>query len=674
MPSVIGEEGNDYLIGTDDGRQIFIPKNAVGDLFPNIPYASDFAAQNTNLVPPEFDKNELLEPSAGIPVQPQIPEVQGVSEQPVSQRQATGVSVSQRGFSPTQFEQVKKAIPLTSDTGKSLGKLTKAQQREQELAEPFESVQAEREQAVQQLGEAQSTAVQQQADVKSQLAGVIGEQAKQEIEIVDRANSKADQVMTRYDELSKEVEALEKRGVDRGRLYKNYSTGQKLGFAVAAFIDGFLKPKTGGTGGVKILLDLIDKDVEDQVRDIELARGRLDRVKNHAAFILSSAGQSQALRSQARGILIDSAIRDAEAKLARIPATSGVKKAEAANMIAELRKEQALNRQNIRTRVFDETRQEEALKIQRGQLALGYANLKFQKEESEKRRQSALAQAEATRTIRNSTTGATIGAIRPTFQDDPKVVRDVQDRVVSYESSRELASRYRAALNQAKSGRSPFQIGRLREQDYANMDAMFNDLLSQLIYARSGAAANVEEVKRLKDIIPGPKKILQRNNPADILDEFLSTQDANIRKNLNAFVDISDKNSLPDLLFKSLDTSGGSGQPPTPEQTFDDVIALRNTVKENPGNVEAAQLLRQQANGLTILAAENPENIHYIISIADKIPKNLRTDEQGNDIRDQLKRIQRQQEQASIDVTSGVAHEARRRKAISEGKILGPRI
>ena len=96
--------------------------------------------------------------------------------------------------------------------------------------------------------------------------------------------------------------------VDRGRWLRNQSTGQRIAGFADAMIQGWLNP-TGPNSGVDFILKEIDKDVDDQVRDIENKKWSIGEQRGLVADMLAAGRSMHQIRDTARVAALDHAER-----------------------------------------------------------------------------------------------------------------------------------------------------------------------------------------------------------------------------------------------------------------------------------------------------------------------------------------------------------------------------
>lgn len=642
MPQFVGETDTDLIYQNEDGSQSLVPKSA---MLPND--SSFFHSQPGFLNVPQDTTVTSVPSQQAVPGQaallnsgPQL-SFPGLASSPSLDRDtslalpASRVSSSQSGFSPSQFSNVQGLIPLSSDKGgKSLPSQSSIDKRATQLNIPFADAYQQQAQGVQQSQQAKAN----ELDVASQgfadQARTLLNEAERDRIAFETVQNKVDETLGQFQAKRKQVNDLETAGIDRSRWWSRQDRYDRAKISVAAFAEGFLKPKYGGNTPpvLNTILKHIDDDVNDQLVNIDLARRGLSDLKEEASMLLNVNQSKMAQRSQIRAVLLDGMVREAEGRLAK--AKSQTEVANLTQLLAALQKEQAQTEIALRKTALDEASTIEQLAqgrdrnaISRGQLALQRQSLALDREKFNAAKNASA----AVTAIRNPDTGEVIGFLNPEWESDATAKRETQNKVVGYTKLRELSSRYREALDRA--GRTFKLTKGLRSQDRAELDSLHMDLLSQIILARSGKAATNEEVERLRQVVPDPMGMLQTNDPVGVLEKYLATEDANIRKELRPFVNIQNEKAMPDLLYRIRDESQAPSD--TGRRNVDEELnqfrEYRKLV-QNPVDRATEEDFKNQVRGLLTLAQEelqyatndNPAGLRAILIEARKIPPKYR--------------------------------------------------
>jgi hypothetical protein len=362
------------------------------------------------------------------------------------------------------------------------------------------------------LGEVQSVATEQAAQLKEREA-VFREQeaaAEQEAQVI--ANEAANQ---RLAELSSAVEAVRTMQVDPQRIWSQGSKLNEAAGLVSAFVGGFLQPVLG-TNTIQAVIDkAIDRDIDAQKTNIGLAQKNIGNLRMLHGLGLNQAATESEQRGQLRLMREAALLNQMDAELGRIQ-----------DPVTRQKLEVEIDKLNSRLvdRITESSRYHGA-QVHREQMDKVNARLASQRVALQRRAQR-FSEAEAQRRAQAEARAAVQAEL-----DKPRAQDPLTNEVVG-EYKNEKDTTGNREFDQRLTGRAQFAHDVRQLKDLARQQgaiyggpgqkflqsaegraftSRYNGALADYIRSISGAQASEEEVQRLREAMPPPESFLTRD-------------------------------------------------------------------------------------------------------------------------------------------------------------------
>ncbi len=283
--------------------------------------------------------------------------------------------------------------------------------------------------------------------------------------------------------------------LDSKRLFKNQNNLEHASTAIAAFMGGFLQPVLGTNTPMDIINKAIDRDIAEQQGNAEQAQRKVWNLKDLASRDMDAATWELNQSDVARLGHITALQRDVQAKVQGYQ--SDVFRKQGEKLLGDLEKQRIDTYQNIyvTTRGFMEQQRH---------------SMRMESIQSQARKDAAAArQAEIDARAGGKGEDLTDREIR-----DPatgKVVAHLRGGTVAQvsEYNAKQAGAYEASRNLLRFKQLTAKVGDLWKKgnfgstpEAQELRAVYSDILSDTIRAKTGAAATEAEIARLERIIP----------------------------------------------------------------------------------------------------------------------------------------------------------------------------
>jgi hypothetical protein len=505
MPTWLGQSpgGDGWRYMHEDGRIEDIYQSALGPDFAPPGYAPPRAdPSQTSFVAP----SEAAPPSAELGPAPQAPgqpvgfgvgglEAPQVAPPPPpsapmgpsSTRSSESVSITQRGptlpvdYLPSDSFQSKQDQRAAAAANRAMAPLVKAAEAQGA--------------AVTGLADAQAL----QSDAKAlgyeQEAALLRNQQEARAAEVAEISQKA---QTWTAEIRNAIDSIP--SLDSKRVFKNQSRRESLSMGIAAFMGGFLQPVLGTNAPMDIINQAIDRDLDEQRSDIAQAQANVTNIQNLARVDTEQAMWQLNQRDIERMGYLTAIQRDVQAQVQGYQSTIYKKQGE--KFLADIGGEIAKGFQSlfINFRDFLE-KQRHDIQGERAQMLSARASMM----NAETNRAETVAKLSAgkappdlsDRAVRDPATGDVVGYMK------------VGTPAQVAEHNLKLSAAYRtigrlAELKKLKNdyGSGITKKGFLTSAQGRELRSVYNDLLSDVIRAKSGVAAGEPEVQRLEQVLP----------------------------------------------------------------------------------------------------------------------------------------------------------------------------
>lgn len=519
MPRVIADNGVTLLVEGDDGIQRPVAKSVYEKAFaPPPPPAPMFMGA------PELD-----EPAPGGPVLGMSPDVQGLPAAPPPQLGAFGVPQQPRETEPIELPgEYKVHIPK--------GVVSKGKEKAPPAPAPGDPLSInETNERSRDADQAEAQNIETAADIeKRELDEVtnqlnVQDQRLGQIETQQETAHRAgmEKANAAYADSQKAVQAFQESTVDRGRLFKNMSTWDKvlMGIGVALSTIGQAKSRRGGPSEA---LKMIDAAVEADMADQREQRNQLGEIAKQKRTAYDDA-LAVTKNEHAAGELYKAKVeRETARRLAIIEKQTQSEKVrtQANGMRIELERRIVDREKNVNLIVADEARKDETLRIQKSQNALDWAKFGWEKEKFDLQAKAASDAASREGLLIDPVTNEVLGKSR--FAD-AKLNREDQDTI-----NQEVE--WRAAITDVQQkveqyGRSGLMDSAewSKSQEAAELDSAYQKALSAYAKSVSGAAVSEPEMKRLQNALPSRQKLWQRWEAGPILNSFRAAGDEKLK-------------------------------------------------------------------------------------------------------------------------------------------------
>lgn len=202
---------------------------------------------------------------------------------------------------------------------------------------------SENQQDLQEVQDAQEDVVLEGGEIGEQLGEGVAKEREQALEVAGEADKESQEVFDDGEadrkELDDEARSLIERqdkGIDRNRFYKNKTTGQKVGLAIAQIFGAAAQnlQREGGVNATNKATDAINKfienDIASQQDELEAASRRLQNVKGERTALREAVGDRLRQVGAKRVAAFDDAIQRIEALKSRAQGAEAQQQAELA--------------------------------------------------------------------------------------------------------------------------------------------------------------------------------------------------------------------------------------------------------------------------------------------------------------------------------------------------------
>lgn len=354
---------------------------------------------------------------------------------------------------------------------------------------------------------------------------LLSEQDEKLTDIEDRrqeARNKAEALAdTKWKDVVSAREEFENSTIDRGRLFSNMSVGKKIALAISAAIStvGQARSRKGAQGGsdfLNLIETAIDKDVADQREQRAHLKNVADQKKTIYDEMRERMGNDDEAAQMNKAIVLGQYAR----RLKIIANNSARERVQGAAMekAGQLEERQAQILNGLGEQQRAEFHRQEQLKISKSQAALGWANLKFKKQQAEdeaKKAEAAAKVAASKNALINPATGEAFGAMREGFK-----IEDAQGSVTANAQFRKEITELAQMVADAKRANSL-----TAPETIALIEAKRNRIAMAAAKATSGAGASDDEFKRQLDLVPGAQAFTSRTDPTKLYDQLIRDTD-----------------------------------------------------------------------------------------------------------------------------------------------------
>lgn len=500
------------------------------------------------LQPPQEEINFTPEESAAAST---IPE-------PQLQEVGMGESASQTAFNPNTFQslETKGRTGIDKQNAKAFNAAT---DQANELATGFNNAAAQTKSATEELGNLEANKTAASAQFTGELASRQAQLATESQAEYEIAMQKTRQYASDYEVQLKQLASM---GVNPGRLYSNMTVGQKGTALVSAFVTDFLGTKGIKTSAMDIINRGIDQDIDAQVNAINNKRAVADGFARLWSMQREQSTSDYEAKIRMKGMMLESFKTEVAGKLGQFD--SDIARAKIPLALAQVDENLAKVKVDLIKFRNDQFNQDANRNVQiRGQnvqasiaSASRAHDLKIRQMDNDAKAKAAIAEQKkltAVRVPENKQVG-TLDGKTTTFigpdgkehtvvtQITPGVKNERVGRVAGFAAdaprAKELQGKVDATQRalglveevrtlQKDQGGNWTYLGSKITEDKAKslLISKYNDLLSDVIFAKSGKAATDAERNVLKGIIPENtfvRGILQSGNGGDISSEVIA--------------------------------------------------------------------------------------------------------------------------------------------------------
>jgi hypothetical protein len=570
VPEVIADNGATVTIRRDDGSTVVVaksvydqlgqPAGAMGGLLP--PAVEGMAAGAVQPPPPMATGGVMGAVGA---VDASAP-LQGIVPQGAMQPTAAGAPPPVDIVSlpaPPSFER-RGAPQIQGLDTLPPAELERAQQREQARAAAEADAAERRVPSLEDTTASIRQNVQVQQDARARLAGVDAAEAEQVAGALAAQDTEASQIEAdqkasweaaiasgkeRQAKIDAAAEAYDNAEIEPGRLWHDMGTGRKVLAGIGLALSAIGQAKSGQGGvfqGLQVLQDAIANDINLQREAIQLKGAKLDKQRGALKDFWGVVDREQ----DAYNLALAASTKKVQRQISMYAAASGkdrvLANAEIVNAELQAQGDAALAQveQSQYARAFQQAQLAQADAASRRSAWASTHNAKLAdkraRDQMAHEREMATLSGQAKQaaaleqgTILDPNTGAPIGVSRFGKDNLKEAVKD-QDTVNAYVGLRDKVSAYKAKLKEVgEIYQGPYKDAVwAKSQDAADLEALHISILSDYLKAQSGATATEDELKRLQKVVPGPKSLMQRADPSDTLDQWVSQQDAKVEKYL----------------------------------------------------------------------------------------------------------------------------------------------
>lgn len=506
-----------------------------------------------------------VSPNSLGPLSPQGQSQNTPSATPLSSSVSTGgkvgesVEVSSKQWSEPVYKNILATTEKTDSKGKAQNR-AEAAGYEQVTGQDYTDALGLKGQAVQDQTALNARIADSKTELEATKARLMSEHAGEIEKMQAVVQAKTEQASANY---AGQLATIAATRIDHNQLYHDKGAAGKIAMLASSFVGGILDAKGVKNNIQGTLMKTIDDNVSDQIANLnnqkDVAQGFL-QLYNMA---VADGSNQIAAKTKLQGMYLTAFEQQATAELSKYGSELAKSTGKAA--LADLAMEKANIFKKVRDDANDRLVKAETLRLtERGQnmsAATAAAQLKFQREEANHRREDAkaAARAGALDNIKKLVINNTDGSIsRIAYDEDSaKLARKTHAGASQLDSDvAELRAMVKAAGGLGMKGR----MGTLfNDVDDKRAQALYNRIISNELRVQSGAAVNEAEVERkVKEIGDGSWTAIKAGG----VGAFEQTLQDHERLNLQAVekYDQQYSMSIPEDQRQALEAQGLSGR------------------------------------------------------------------------------------------------------------------
>lgn len=409
-------------------------------------------------------------------------------------RVGAGVSVSERGHDPATFERLSK--DRRPEAAQALARMEEEEKARQRVS-GIRQTSARLGGALAREGQAEGDLLEKQRENQAELSTYVADRAREEERAISESRAEANSIKADFQRQLAEFRSMR---VNPNKIFDEQTTGQRVGTLASVFVADFLGAKGIKTSVMDTINRAIDRSIDAQKADIDTQGRALEGTQNLWNMQRAQSQSDAEARARVRAMMLQSFKDEVESRLGVYESALASAKAQSALAKVDVELVNAVNQVNFHADQNANARAQEIGALYRARLdaSLRARALKVQEDAAKAAAQQKTADMQLLDTTRSGQNKVIGNFVRGTEIEH----RDLRRQVNNFAKMEAVMDRFQNW--RAKHGTVPDGLSGTRWVSEASRayDTMIENLVSEIVYERTGAASAEAERATLRRLIP----------------------------------------------------------------------------------------------------------------------------------------------------------------------------